>query len=137
MKKDKKLQKIIKKLIEVSFSDGKIVERQVVRSIKLLKSQPTPQAILSLSEYLKELKRLERKHTMYIETSFPLTSNQLLRAKKIVEKKVKITKVITSISSGILGGFKLRVGDEVWDETLLNKIHQVKEVISGRFSSSN
>lgn len=137
MKKDKKLQKIIKKLIEVSFSDGKIVEGQVVRSIKLLKSQPTPQAILSLSEYLKELKRLERKHTMYIETSFPLTSSQLLKAKKIVEKKTLITKVITNINPDILGGFKLRVGDEVWDETLLNKIHQVKEVISGRFAQTN
>lgn len=137
MKKTKLLQKTIKRLVMASFKDGKIVETHVVKSIKLLKSQPTPQAILSLSEYLKEIKRLERKHTMYIEASFPLTSNQLAKAKKIVEKKTLITKVITNINPEILGGFKLRIGDEVWDETLINKIHQVKEVISGRFSSSN
>lgn len=137
MKKDKLLQKNIKRLVEASFKDGRIVESQIVKSIKLLKSQPTPQAILSLSEYLKELKRIERKHTMYIETSFPLTLRQLAKAKKIIEKKTRINKVITSINPEILGGFKLRVGDEVWDETLLNKIYQIKEVISGRFSSSN
>ncbi len=141
MKKTKLLQKTIKRLVEASFKDGKVVESQVVKSIKLLKSQSTPQAIISLLEYLKELKRIERKHTMYLETSYPLTSNQLLKAKKIVEKKargersrtIKITKVITNINPEILGGFKLRVGDQVWDETLLAKINQVKEVISGRF----
>lgn len=137
MKKGKELQKIIKRLIEVSFSDGKIVERQVVRSIKLLKSQPTTQAILSLTEYLKELKRLERAHTMYLETVVPISSDQLKKAKRIVEKKVKITKVVTNVNPEILGGFKLRVGDEVWDETLLNKIYQVKEVISGRLAQTN
>lgn len=137
MKKSKLLQKTIKKLVEASFKDGKIVESQVVKSIKLLKSQPTTQAILSLSEYLKELKRIERKHTMYLETVVPISPDQLKKAKRIVEKKVKITKVVTNINPEILGGFKLRVGDEVWDETLLAKIHQVKEVISGRFSSSN
>lgn len=137
MKKSKLLQKTVSKLVEASFKDGKIVESHVVKCIKLLKSQPTPQAILSLSEYLKELKRLERKHTMYIETTYPLTSSQLLKAKKIVEKKTRINKVITNINPEILGGFKLRVGDEVWDETLLSKIQQVKEVISGRFIQTN
>ena len=137
MKKTKLLQKTIKGLVEISFKDGKIVESQVVKSIKLLKSQSTPQAIISLSEYLKELKRIERKHTMYLETSFLLTTSQLLKAKKIVEKKargersrtIRITKVITNINPEILGGFKLRVGDEVWDETILSKINQVKVAI--------
>ncbi|MBI2334576.1 F0F1 ATP synthase subunit delta [Candidatus Daviesbacteria bacterium] len=137
MKKNKLLQKTIKKLVDASFKDGKIVESQVIKAIKLLKSQSTPQAILSLAQYLTELKRIERKHTMYLETIIPLSTDQLRKAKKIVEKKNKITKVVTSINPQILGGFKLQVGDEVWDESLLSKINQVKEVISGRFNSSN
>ncbi len=137
MKKNKLLQKTIKKLVDASFKDGKIIESQVIKAIKLLKSQSTPQAILSLTQYLKELKRIERKHTMYLETTIPLSPGQLKKAKKIVERSNRITKVITSINPQILGGFRLRVGDEVWDESLLSKINQVKEVISGRFNSSN
>lgn len=133
MKKQKFLQRIVKKLVDLSFKDGKVIEQQVTKSIKALKILPKYQAIEALSEYVRALKRLERAHTMYIETVVPLNSVQLKKIKKIVEKRVKITKVVTNINSEILGGFKLRVGDEVWDESFTAKINQVKEVItSGR-----
>lgn len=133
MKKDKRLQKLVKKLVELSFKDGKMVESQVTKAIKSLKSLPRYQAIAALSEYLKELKRLERIHTVFIETSIPLSPVHIKKIKKIMEKTIKITKVITSLNPEILGGFKLRIGDEIWDETILGKINQVKEAItSGR-----
>lgn len=131
MKRNKLLHKTISKLVKVSFKDGRIIESQVTKSIKVLKTLPKYQAIEALSEYLKGLKRRMRQHTVYIETVIPLSSTQLKKIKKMVEKKVKITKVVTNINSEILGGFKLRVGDEIWDESILSKINQVKEAISG------
>lgn len=128
MKKDQRLQKIVEQLVQHST---------VARSIKILKSLPRPQAIWAMSEYLKILKRQERAHTMYLETVIPLSLSHINKVKKIIEKRIKINKVITQVNPQILGGFKLRVGDEVWDETLLNKIYQVKEVISGRFNQTN
>lgn len=133
MKKNKLLQKTINKLVEASFKDGKILESQVIKSIKALKSLPRYEAIKALTEYLKGIKREERKHTMYLETVVPLSHTQIQKAKKNAEKKVKITKVITNINPEILGGLKLRIGDEIWDESLVGKINQVKEAIaSGR-----
>lgn len=129
MKEKKQLQKLISKLIELSIKDGRIVESQVIKSIKTLKTLPKSQAISALSEYLKALKREERKYTMYVEAAIPLSSKQVQKMKKIVEKKTKITKVVTSINPEILGGFKLRIGDEIWDETILGKMNQVKEAI--------
>lgn len=138
MKVRKQLQNTVRKLVDASFKDGKMLETQVTKSIKLLKSLPGPQAIQSLSEYLKGLKRKEREHTMYIETTVPLTLVQVKKMKKIVEKKVKITKILVNTNPEILGGFKLRIGDEIWDESVLGKINQVKEVItSGRSGQSN
>ena len=133
MKKSKLIQKTITKLVEASFKDGRLVESQVVKSIKALKSLPIYEAIQALSEYLNGIKREERKHTMYIETVVSLSLIQIQKAKKIVEKKARITKVVTNINPEILGGFKLKIGDEIWDESLVAKINQVKEVIiSGR-----
>ncbi len=129
MKKSKLLRKTITKLVEASFKDGKTVESQVSRSITMLKTLPKYEAIWALTEYLKELKRKQRQHTMYIETVIPLSPIQIKKAKRMVEKKVKITKVLTAINPGILGGFKLRVGDEVWDESLLGKLNQIRKVI--------
>ena len=131
MKKSKSLIKLIRKLAEESFKDGKIIESQVVKSIKALKSLPTSDAVLALSEYLKDLKRIERGHTMYIETAFPLSPAQVKKMKKIVEKRNKIAKVLVNINEEIIGGFKLRIGDEIWDESVLGKIKEVKEAIHG------
>lgn len=129
MKKSKLLQKTIDKLVDASFKDGKILESQVVKSVKLLKSLPKYEAIWALSGYLKGMKRQERQHTMYIETVIPLSLTHISKIKKIVEKKVKITKVFTAINPEILGGFILKVGDEVWDQSMLDKLNQVKEAI--------
>ena len=125
----KQLKKIVEKLAEESFSDDRMIEGKVIKAIKLLKALGKSEAILALSEYLIGLKRLERKHTMYIETAILLSTAQIKKAKKIVEKKIKITKVKTIVNPELLGGFKLRVGDEIWDESILGKINQVKEAI--------
>lgn len=131
MKKSQVLQKNITRLVEASFKDEVIIEAWVIKSIKILKSLPISEAIQALSEYLRRIKRRQRAHTMFIETVIPLSANQINKVKKIVEKKVSITKVLTHINPQILGGFKLQVGDQIWDETILGKINQVKEVISG------
>lgn len=134
--KNKRFKKLISDLLKISFKDGKIIEYQVIRSIKALKSLPKYQAIETISEYVKRLKRLQSRHTMYIETVIPLNKVQLQKIKKNVEKKAmpdgrqaKITKVVTQINPSILGGFILKVGDEVWDESILDRVNQVKEVI--------
>lgn len=132
MKKSKYLQKLIFKLAQSSFKDGRIIESQVAKSIKLLKALPAYQAIPSLSEYLKLIKRKERQTTMYIETVVNLPKSTIEKMKRIVEKKIKITKIVTNINTEILGGFKLRIGDEIWDETILGKINQIKEAIAGK-----
>lgn len=126
----KQLKKTIDKLVEGSFTDGKMIEGKVIKAIKLLKSLGKTDAILAMSEYLSGLKRIERKHTMYIETAITLSLSQIKKAKKIVEKRVKITKIKTVVNPDLLGGFKLKVGDEVWDESVLEKLNQIKEGIA-------
>ncbi len=131
MKKSKELLKAVRKLVESSFSDGKIIERKVITSVKILKSLPKSQSIFATMEFLKGLKRKEREHTMYIETVIPLSTIQVKKMKKVVEKRVKITKVLVNINKELLGGLKMRVGDEIWDGSVLGSINQVRKVIHG------
>lgn len=126
----KHFKKLINNLVDLSFKNGVMIERQVIRAIKILRFLPKYQAIETMSEYVKQLKSLERKHTMYIESIIPLNKIQVQRIKKNVEKKVRVTKIVTEINPAILGGFILRVGDEVWDASVLAHLNQVKEVIS-------
>ncbi len=130
MTNKKHLLKIVEGMVEESFSDGKMIENKIAKSIKVLKVLSSSDAIFAMSEYLKGLKRKERSHTMYLETPFAPSPSQVSKARKIISKQILITKVKININPEILGGFKLKVGDVVWDETVLSKINQVKEVIS-------
>lgn len=121
--------KKVSSLAKASFKDGRVIELNVIRAIKLLKMLPKSRAVPAMLEYLKSLKMLQRQHTMCIETVIPLSVNHLNRIKKIIEKRVKVTKIITRINPEILGGFRLQVGDEVWDDSTLAKLNQVKEAI--------
>lgn len=129
MKITRQLQKTVSRLVDISFKDGRIVEKEVVKCIKILKTLPTNKAIFASLQFLKELRRKERAHTMYIETAIPLSPTQVQKAKKIVAKNNKITKVLVNINPEILGGFKLKIGDEIWDESVKGKIEQIKEAI--------
>ena len=59
MKNSKQLQKFIKKLVELSFKDGKLIESSVIKAIGILKSLPRENSIWALNEYLKQIKRKE------------------------------------------------------------------------------
>jgi len=129
MKKNKQLQKTIGKLVEVSFKDGRIMEGQVIRSARTLKSLPAATAIQTLSEYLNGLKRKEKKHTAYVETAVSLSPAQLQKVKRMA--KETITKISVKINKDIVGGFKLTIGDDIWDGSVLGRMNQVMEVIHG------
>lgn len=137
MKKSKLLLKTINKLVDSSFQDGKMVESKVTKSIRTLKTLPITDSIWALSEYLKGLKRIQRQHTLYIETVFKPSPSQIKKLKRILEKKAKITKTLVNINPEILGGFKIKVGDEVWDQSILDKLNQIKEAISGGSNQAN
>lgn len=133
----KQMQKTVQKLVDASFKDGKLLESKIAKSIKILKTLSQSEAIETLSQYLEGVKREERKHTLYIETAVDLTASQVKKVKKVIEKKVKIAKTYTSVNPDVLGGFKIKIGDVVWDETVLGKINQLKEALSGRSNRSN
>lgn len=136
MKKDKHLLKIVRILARDSFSDSKLVEAKVTRAIKTLKALPRSKAIFAIQEFLIALKRKEREHTLYIEATQPLSGSQIQKLKQVVEKKEsklllrkKITRVLVNLNPQVLGGIRLKVGDEIWDETVAGKITQIKEAI--------
>ena len=84
MKASKQLKKTIEKLVESSFLDGRMLESKVVKAVKVLKTLSKTESILALSEYLIGLKRIERQHTMYLETAIPFSAAQIKKAKVII-----------------------------------------------------
>lgn len=130
MKQKKFWQKIIVAALNKSFKDGKLQTVEVKKYFKLFSKLPRILAIYALGEYLKGLKRVERKHTLLIESA---TSLSALEVKQVANlfKQEKIVDIKIQIDSSLIGGIKVKFGDLVFDDSIKVHLNQIKGVING------
>lgn len=130
MKKDRKLQKLVNKLVEMSFDmHGRVIEENVKRFTKTLSLLPSAQAVLALSGYLEGLKRNIKQTTLEIETTMPLSPAQVKKVASLLRTRHPVTDVKNLVDPSILGGMRIKIGDMVYDDTITRKIAQVREAI--------
>lgn len=130
MKLDKKLKKTINKLVILSFDNkGGLKEEKVQIFSKSLKSLVGPKAIVGLSEYVKGLKREMKKTTLEIESNLLLSQTEVDKVTNRVRSKYILSGVATLLNTSLLGGLKFKIGDMVFDDSVQNKIEQVKGAI--------
>lgn len=130
---NKKRQKnIVEKLIKESFDrQGRLNEKFTKLSINLFKKLPLSQGISYLSLYSKGLKREILKTTLEIASSTPLSSDQKNKIIKTAGKNFRINKTETVLDTSLLGGLRIKIGDYVFDDSVQNKIGQMKGMING------
>ena len=83
-----------------------------------------------ISNYLKGLKRELSKTTLIIESATPLSSTEMNQIKKNFASKF-INHQSLTINHSLLGGLRVKIGDEVYDYSVSGKLKQVKEAIHG------
>lgn len=131
MKTRKQIESIIDKAIKASFQDGKIMEKKALGFVKLFNAQPRMEAIELLSNFLKRIKLFLNSTTMIVESTIPLS----LRQKNSVKRKFSLRFTITNsefkLNPQLLGGLKIKVGDHIYDDSIISRIYQVKEAIRG------
>ena len=79
--------------------------------------------------YLKGLKRKIAENTLVVESAVKLSGNELKSVEKMLKREVYVTE--QQINPSLLGGLRLKIGDELLDFSIKSKINQVKERIQG------
>lgn len=130
MKKDKQLQKLVIKLIELSFDGkGNLSEEKVQKCVRLLKKLPSSKAILALEEYLGGIKRQVEKTMLQIWSAKPLTSGQVEEILRQMKGSYPVTDVKTEVDPSLLAGLKVKIADVVYDDSVGKKIIKLQEAI--------
>lgn len=129
MKKNKRLLLLAQKAVLASFEKDKLNEKKVRSFTKAFSALPRYQAILSLSEFLKGIKRELSKRTLLVEATIPLSKPEVLKIKKSFHSKFSILNSIFILNPSLLGGIKVKIGDNVFDGSIKEKINEVKEII--------
>jgi F-type H+-transporting ATPase subunit delta len=128
MKINKETRQLSKELLRASFTDGQLDSGRVSSLLKSL-VEKKPRHYIQVLEAYKRLLRLEvEKRTATIETATELSPEA---GQQIVDNlKRRYGNDLASrfvVNPELLGGMRIRVGSDVWDSSVRNRLHRLQQ----------
>ena len=128
MKINKETRQLSKELLRASFTDGQLDSGRVAALVKSL-IEKKPRHYIQVLEAYKRLLRLEvEKRTATIETATELPRDAA--AQVLANLKRKYGSDLTArfaVNKNLLGGMRIRVGSDVWDSSVRNRLHRLQQ----------
>jgi F-type H+-transporting ATPase subunit delta len=128
MKINKETRQLSKELLRASFTDGQLDSSRISSLLKSL-IEKKPRHYIQVLEAYKRLLRLEvEKRTATIETATELPSDS--SAQIVANLKRKYGNELTArfvVNKELLGGMRIRVGSDVWDSSVRNRLHRLQQ----------
>src|SRR3954470_14714154 len=128
MKINKETRQLSKELLRASFTDGQLDSARISSLLKAL-IEKKPRHYLQVLEAYRRLLRLEvEKRTATIETASELAPDA---GQQIVANlKRRYCSDLAArfvVNKDLLGGMRIRVGSDVWDSSVRNRLHRLQQ----------
>jgi F-type H+-transporting ATPase subunit delta len=128
MKINKETRQLSKALLRSSFIDGRLNNGRIAALVKSLLDKK-PRHYIKVLEAYKRLLRLEaEKSSATIETASDLASDA--GAEIVANLKRKYGSDLATrfvVNKELLGGMRIRVGSDVWDSSVRNRLHRLQQ----------
>jgi F-type H+-transporting ATPase subunit delta len=128
MKINKETRQLSKQLLRASFTDGQLDSGRISSLVKSL-IEKKPRHYIQVLEAYKRLLRLEvEKRTATIETATELPPDS--GAQIVANLKRKYGNDLAArfvVNNELLGGMRIRVGSDVWDSSVRNRLHRLQQ----------
>ena len=128
MKLNKEIRQLSREMLRASFTDGQIDRGKIAALVQSLVTKK-PRRYIDVLQHYKRLLRLEiEKRHGRIESAVKLDSQA---SAQVVERlKRKYGNDLTTdfnVDPTLLGGLRVRVGSDVWDGTLRNRLERLQQ----------
>jgi F-type H+-transporting ATPase subunit delta len=128
MKINKETRQLSKGLLRSSFTNGRLDNGRIASLVKLLLDKK-PRHYIKVLEAYKRLLRLEvEKRSATIETASELAPES--GAEIVANLKRKYGSDLATrfvVNKELLGGMRIRVGSDVWDSSVRNRLHRLQQ----------
>ncbi len=128
MKSRKEALRIAKKIFAASLKDGQL-DGSAVKKVVAKLSESRPRGYLQIANAYWRLVRLEiERNRAIVQSSVPLDEATQARVTADLQKKYgpQIAPEF-SVDPSLLGGMKIRVGSDVWDGSVKNRLERLAE----------
>jgi F-type H+-transporting ATPase subunit delta len=128
MKINKETRQLSKQLLRASFTDGQLDGGRVSAVLKSL-IEKKPRHYIQVLEAYQRLIRLEvEKRTATIETATELSPEaERLIVANLRKKYGSDLAARVVVNPELLGGMRIRVGSDVWDSSVRNRLHRLQQ----------
>lgn len=128
MKINKEVRQLGREMLRASFTDGQLDRGKIAARVQSLITKK-PRHCIDILQYYKRLLRLEiEKRHARIESAMPLAPQT---ATAVIERlKKKYGADLTSefaVDPTLLGGVRVRMGSDVWDGTVRNRLQRLEQ----------
>jgi F-type H+-transporting ATPase subunit delta len=128
MKINKETRQMARALLRSSFTNGELDSNRVRAIVKSLIEQK-PRQYLNILEIYKRLLRFElEKRTAVIETASELPLDSATEIINNLKRKYGAdldTQFV--VNQELLGGMRIRVGNDVWDSSVRNRLQRLQQ----------
>jgi len=128
MRINKEIRRLSREMLRGSFTDGQLDCGKIASLLQSLISK-RPRHFMDVLQYYKRLLRLEiEKRHARIESAIQLSSQAAFDIGARVKKKYgnDLTSEFV-VDPTLLGGVRVRVGSDVWDGTLRNRLERLQQ----------
>ncbi len=128
MKINKEIRQLSRQMLRASFTDGQLDRGKIASLVQSLIAKK-PRRFLDILQNYKRLLRLEiEKRHATVESASELSSQN--SSKILAKLKQKYGDDLTAefrTDPTLLGGMRIRVGNDVWDGTVRNRLQQLQQ----------
>jgi F-type H+-transporting ATPase subunit delta len=128
MQVKKEVRQIAREMLRASFTDGQLDRGRIASLVDSILTRK-PRNFLKILEYYKRLLRLEiEKRHARIETATALEPEIASQVSRNLARRYG-TDLSTEfvINPALLGGMRIRVGSDVWDSSVRNRLERLQQ----------
>lgn len=131
MKRELKISRFAKKLVELSKEDGLVVESRVKEVLAGLKQAMPRHYLLILKAYMAYIRRAVALQTAVVSTPGTLSADALAAIEtnfsKLYGRSISAT---TQTDSSLIAGVRVQVGDDVYDSSVAGRLQRLAENVN-------
>ncbi|MAV39190.1 MAG: ATP synthase F1 subunit delta [Puniceicoccaceae bacterium] len=126
MSPSKKINRLAKRLIAVATVNGELDESSLGQAITRMKERGFKQLLPLLKVLRFKVARAVARQTLEVTSSNPLSEGALAKLEKeFTQKYQRRLRLKTVIDPSMIGGLQVRIGDDVYDASLMAQLNRL------------
>ena len=131
MKRDQKITKLAKKLVELSKDSGVVTESKVAEVLAGVQQVQHRHHLTVLKTFLNYLRREVALQTAVVSTPTGLSDDSIkaieVQFSKLYNRSVN---AVTQPDTSLIAGVRVRVGDDVYDASVAGRLQRLAESVN-------